>query len=61
MFIRYVLDFYVVLERCVDGLLGPKYVALLEYRQHCYWLNSRKFVIERSKTQEMNCVKLKNK
>jgi len=57
MFNRCLLHFYIVLERCVDGLLEPKLVAVLEYRQHCDWLNIRRFVIERSKTQRMNCVK----
>ena len=61
MFSRYLLHFYIVLERCIDGRLGLKYVALLEYRQHCDWLNIRRIVIERSKPQRMNCVKLNNK
>jgi hypothetical protein len=53
MFSRYVWHLYIVLERCVVGLLGPKYVAVLEYRQHCDWLNIRRFVIELCKTQRM--------
>ena len=30
MFSRYVLHFYIVLERYVDGLLTPKHVAVLD-------------------------------
>ena len=61
MFNLYLLHFYIVLERCVDGLLGPKRVAVHEYRQQCDWLNIRRIVIERSKAQRMNCVNLNNK
>jgi hypothetical protein len=61
MYNRYLLFFYIVLERCVDGLLGQKYVAVLECRQHCDWLNIRRIVIERSKTQRIKCFKLNNK
>jgi len=30
MFNRYVLHFYIVLEHCIDGLLRPKHVAVLD-------------------------------
>ena len=30
MFSRYVLHFYIVLERFIDGLLRPKHVAVVD-------------------------------
>jgi hypothetical protein len=55
---RYVLHFYIALERFIDGLLRPKHVAVLEYVLHCDWqyyivlLNKR--IVNRVKTKDFH-------